>query len=634
MNKTKFTSETDLRLVSFQNGQILVLAVVILTLVLITTLGLISGSLTYFQSSKYSIESSQAENLAEAGIDKAVAALNESGGTYNGEDETLLGGGSFSVTVADKDASTKIIESTGYIPNKSSPKAKRVVKIQISKGVGVAFNYGVQVGEGGMYMEQQSEINGGLYSNGSIQLEQQTTINGDVRVASGTQPMADQEFDCAPPDCSQYDYFFGKNIGGENRLDIAQSFKPSQTAVVNKVSLKVKKIGPGPHTSPTVKILGNTVGNNPNKNNLIATGTLISSQVTGNYNFVDVGFTTSPLLTAGTYYWIVVDTSSNSANYWSWSNDPLGGYTCSSTPPCYAKFSPNHVASNPTWTNIAGDLSFKVFMGGISTYIDGDGTGGNISKINGSAYANVIKDVSLTGNAYYQTVSNMTANGQNCISDPSPSKCNPNSPDQPPIPMPISEGQIEIWKGQADDNIVDVSTLPACPSSLVSGKYVGNLTLPDHCVVTVDSPVWIDGNFTMNQQSQIRLNASYGASSGIFMVSGVTSIDQQNDIFGSCHAENCVSGSHLVLNSLFSSKDDPEEDPAIIINQQGNTGILYSNNGEIVIHQQNSFTEVTAWKLYLDQQVTVNYSQGLAGAFFSSGPSGVYSVIKGTYQSK
>ncbi len=617
-----------------ESGQMFILAVIVLVLVMINVVLVISNSLTLFQNSKYSSGALTATNLAEAGIDKAVASLNKSAGTYNGESEVKIGAGSLGVVITPKDASTKIIEATGYIPNKSNPKFKKTIRAEVSKGDGVSFHYGVQIGDGGLRVDQQSTINGGVYSNGNISLDQQTIINGDVYVAGGTQPMPDQEFDCSSPGCLEVDYQFGKNITGENRIDVSQSFKPSQTAVINKVGLKLKKIGPGPHPNLTVKILGNNASNNPNKNDLKALGTLSSVQVTQQYSYVEVAFTTAPTLNADTYYWIVVDTSNNNTNYWSWSKDTLGGYNCGgSNPPCFAKFSPDHNAGSPLWTNISGDLGFKVYMGGVATRIDGSGNGGNISKINGIAKANTLNNLSISGEAFYQVQSGVTANGQDCTSDPSPPKCNPNSTDQPPIPMPISQAQIDEWKDMADETVI-TGDITNCPPTLASAKYVGNITLPQLCTVTVESPIWMTGNFYMDQNSKLKLNSTYGLSSGVFIVDGTSTLIQQNKLQGSCQQDSCTNGSYLMLISEYPSKTDPLETPAIYIEQQGNSGVLYANNGKIEVNQQNTFAEITAWKVYLHQQVIVDYNDGLAGSFFSSGPSGSYSILKGSYQAK
>ena len=111
-----------------ERGQILPLIIVAVGVVLFTTLFIISGSQIYYQNASYAADSERATALAEAGIDKAIASLNKTGGSYNGESETNLGDGSFSVKITSIDTAVKIIESTGYIPNKSKPKVKRTFR--------------------------------------------------------------------------------------------------------------------------------------------------------------------------------------------------------------------------------------------------------------------------------------------------------------------------------------------------------------------------------------------------------------------------------------------------------------------------------------------------------------------------
>ncbi len=600
-----------------ESGQILILAIIALALIIINSISLIGRALTFNQSTTYSTETLQSVNLAEAGIDKAVASLNSTGGTYNGDAETVLGVGSFEVIVSTKNPATKIVESTGYIPSKSAAKTKKTIKIEVSKGHGVAFSYGVQVGDGGLDMGQQGTINGSIYSNGNVIIGQQSEITGDVYVAGGTQPSADQQHDCISPGPNCLSYDFGKNISGQNRLDIAQSFKPSQTLAINKVSLKLKKVGAGPHPNLTVRILSDSSGN-PNKNNILASGILSSGLVSSQFGFADVTFSTAPTLTAGVSYWIVIDTSSNNTNYWSWDSDSLQGYTCGSNPPCLSKWSANWQASSPVWTNISGDFAFKVFMGGINTSI----TGGNNVEIGGNAHANTLRNLSIDGGAYYQSSQNITAGS-----------LYPGSPDPQPLPMPISEANIAEWKDQADNNVF-TGNITNCPTSLPSGKYVGSITLPSNCTVTVYSPIWITGNFSMNQQGKLKLHDSYGFSSGMVITDGFISLQQQNKLQGSCGQDKCDNGSYLILLSEFNSRDDPLHRYAIHVHQQGNTGVLYSNLGTVRVDQQNNFTELTAWKVSLDQQIDITYDQGLAGAFFSTGPTGAFSVIKGSYQQK
>jgi len=59
----------------------------------------------------------------------------------------------------------------------------RKVEMKIIKGTGVSFFYGVQVGEGGFYLSGNSQVNGNIYSNGSIT---GGTVTGSVISASTT----------------------------------------------------------------------------------------------------------------------------------------------------------------------------------------------------------------------------------------------------------------------------------------------------------------------------------------------------------------------------------------------------------------------------------------------------------------
>jgi Tfp pilus assembly protein PilX len=224
-----------------QSGQILVMSLIILTLLIVNSVLIIGGSLTYNQSSKYSLQDVQAINVAEAGLDKAIASINKTAGNYNGESETSLGEGSYSVTVSTIDASTKQIVATGYIPDKATAKVKRSVTMQLVKDSGVSFTYGLQAGQGGLDMSGGALVTGSVYSNNNIVMSGGATINGDAYVAGGTQPNPDQSADCTGVNCA--DYTFGKNVSGQNILDVAQSFRPTSTAVINKVALKIKKQG-------------------------------------------------------------------------------------------------------------------------------------------------------------------------------------------------------------------------------------------------------------------------------------------------------------------------------------------------------------------------------------------------------
>ncbi len=585
-----------------QSGQILVLALITVALVLVNTLVIVSGSQLFSQNAHYNLQATQALNLAEAGVDKAITALNATGGSYSGELETSFGAGSFSVNVSTVNANTKVIESTGYIPNAISPKAKRVIKITASKGIGASFNYGIQVGDGGLEMEETSRVNGSVYSNGSIVMDNNARITGDAYVAAGTAGTSDQEADCVSPNCA--DFIFGTSVGGNNRIDTAQSFQPSASGNINKVALKLKKIG-----SPAdiaVRIVKDDDGE-PDKNEILASGTLSGSLVTTQYSFVEVAFSTTPNLDEGETYWITLDAAQNSSNYWSFSADTVQGYTFGG-----ALWSPDSQAGNPSWTPVPYDFGFKTYMGGVVNSI----TGGSGVIIGGNAYANTLRNLSVTGGAYYQAMENVTAGSYN-----------PGSPDPAPKSMPVSDGNISFWKNLAEGEGVYTGDITTCVGTIGPGKYVGSVSLPLGCAVTVTDPVWITGDVTLGNGASLRLNPSYGSSSGVFITDGRVILVHNNNISGSGE-----SGSFLLVISGYDSTINGVT--AIDISNGGITGAFLAPKGLALVRNTNRLNEMTAWKVHLNNGVIIDYDSGLSSAFFSSGPSGAYSLVKGTYQIK
>jgi hypothetical protein len=586
-----------------QGGQLFLLAIIVLTLVMVNTVIFISQTLLFSQNSKYSLDSLEALNLAEAGIDKAVASLNATGGQYIGENETFLGNGSYTVTVTPKDQSTNIIQSTGYIPNKTDPKVTRTIKIQVSKGNGISFVYGMLVGNGGITMGNGARINGSVYSNGNINGGNNERITGDVYIAGGTQPSADQTSECSDPNCGEF--VFGKDVGSNSPRDVAQSFKPTQSTTLNKVSLRLKKAGTP--ANPSVKVLPDSSGE-PDKNNVLASGTLSANLVTNEFGFVDVSFDISPQVTAGTTYWImVVPQALDSTNYWVWSEDTLQSYTNGS-----AKWTKNWQTGNPVWNSIPADLGFKTWMGGVPTYI----TMNNGSVIEGNVHANTINGITINKDAYYQVLTNSVVGGTSY----------PNSADPPPEPMPISEANIAEWKQDAENLGESTGDVIGCPETMGPGKIIGNVTTGNNCTIVVRTPIWITGNLNFGNMAIFQMHPSHGNSSGVIIVDGQTVFQNSDNLLGTG-----ATGSYLTLLSTY---DSPANANQVAINTGNSsiTGILYAPFGIITLANSATFKEAVAWQIDMGTSTVLTYDSGLINTFFSAGPSGAFTVINGTYQ--
>lgn len=166
-------------------GQVLIIAIIFLAVILILASTLFSRVAGFLRSGSGSILREQATHLAEAGVDNAIWQLNKTAGScpspYCGTEQVVGTTGSFIVTIADKTSTLKTVTSTGYVPNTTSPRAKRTVKVDVAiDSTTIAFGYAAQVGNDGLDMENSSIINGTVYSNGNIVGSGSSSITGDA----------------------------------------------------------------------------------------------------------------------------------------------------------------------------------------------------------------------------------------------------------------------------------------------------------------------------------------------------------------------------------------------------------------------------------------------------------------------
>ncbi len=97
-----------------------------------------------------------------------------------------------------------------------------------------------------------------------------------------------------------------------------KKFTPSVNGPLTKVSVYLKKTSTP--SDITVRIVTNNA-NQPSTTQVGGNGTISSSTVTGSYGWADASFAVSPVLTSGSAYWIILDTSSSTTAYYTWGND-------------------------------------------------------------------------------------------------------------------------------------------------------------------------------------------------------------------------------------------------------------------------------------------------------------------------
>jgi hypothetical protein len=172
-----------------ERGFGLVGAIVLSTALLMIATALMTVVLSGFRYQHRAYLAERAVSIAEGGADFAVYKLNQPNSTYTGETGTSFGGGSYSVAVTNVDASTKQLTVTATVPSGVRPLTRRVrLTLSGTPSDTAAFNYGVQVGAGGLDMSNSSTVIGNVYSNGNAIATNTAYVVGDLWVAgaSGT----------------------------------------------------------------------------------------------------------------------------------------------------------------------------------------------------------------------------------------------------------------------------------------------------------------------------------------------------------------------------------------------------------------------------------------------------------------
>ena len=574
------------------------LIVVLSLLGTVSVLVMTVGALSYNEIKKLNniVRSSQSYYVAEAGIEDAVLRIKNHLATtspYN----LSVGEGSTQVNINGPLAAL-VITSAGNVQN-------RVRKLEVdlngtTRSNKVSFNYGVHVGYGGLVMLNNSTINGNVYSNGGIVGgSNNSVITGSAFAATGGGSV-DQ--DNSTPITPGNSIIFANNSSAE---DAAQSFQVSTSDQVKSVALYIEKVrSPG---NLTVRITNNSSGK-PGTT-IYATGTLNASNVSTTYGWVTVNFSSNPQLTSGITYWLVLDGSSNSSNYYVWAAN--ASYAA-------GEAKTGQYSGGP-WSATSGlDGYFKLSIGGIQNSIKNVTVGSNGS---GDARAYEVATSTIVGNNYCKIGS-----GNN-------KPCDTSQAVPPPQSFPLSDTNISDFKDQAKvGGTINGDYTPSGTSSTIGPKEItGNLTIPINHTFTLTGTVWVHGSILISGGAILNLSPSYGADGGVLIADGYIDLGNNVQFFGSgqstsyfmlittndCDGNTSISPSGLSCTGSNAALD---------LSNNAGLVILYANRGEIHLKNNASTGQVTGYKLAIDQNTSINYVTGLADSNFSSGPGGGFQI--------
>lgn len=620
----------------YNGGQAILIAV---TLFVVITAGIVLGVttpvLSHVKNSKGFIESRQSYFLAEAGIEDVVYRLKN--GISVSPTETLTLNGQSVNTVLSDSSGTKIIVSeanhNGII---------RKIESRLEQGEGVAFNYGVQTGNGGFFIGGGGAIHGNVYSNGSI-VGDSGQITGTAIAANSASLSAAFSNSC--PTTPPHEVVFANSSGSQ---DFAQSFQVSESGALNKVRVYLRRTHSVPNGTLTVKVVSDNNGN-PSTNEL-ASIVVDKNTVPTSFNgtWTEVVFSNYAQLLPGNTYWIVLDSSSDHSSRF---------YTVGASA-TYVSYTGKIGRLGSSWGNTSPsgiDGCSEVYMGGIMGIVEGKDGSWHLA-VGGDSWAHNVSKTNTSGIIYCQ---NGTGNGGG-------KTCDTSRPDPSPQAYPVPDSVIQSWKDGVRDAVAEsgwthngnltISSQGTTTTSL--RKVTGNLTIQGETTLgaievegnvsigsgrtlvagpmkiggnlnvgstglTLTGTVWVLGDVTISSGASVRLHSSYGASSGTLVTDGTVRLNGGGNFGGSGDPK-----SFPLIITTSSCPYSPGCNGADAIHLSGGADavILNAQKGNILVNGGGSATSLTGYKITVTGGGDVYYDNGLADINFSSGPSGGWEI--------
>ncbi len=514
------------------------------------------------------------------------------------QDVITLGGIDTAVSVA-TNFSGRVVQVES-----DSEDVSRRLRVAVSESQGVSFNYGMQTGQGGFELYGGAQVHGNIYSNGNIIGHGGAQVHGSVTVANGQAPT----LEVVNSSLQNGEVLFGGQLvhNDQKPEDLAQSFRVSTTTPITSVRVYIKKYANVWMNDIEVKIV-NDNGGRPG-NTVLASGLIGNSHVTTSYNYITVPFSNSVNLNPNNTYWLVFDTSNTWHSY----------YVIATNQNIYNNgIARTGIFGGNSWNDLTPnnrDILFDIYVGGQTGRISGNQN--NRINVHGDAWANVIEGANVSGVMYCQGGSYANKS------------CDSSRPDPVPQPFPVSDGNIEAWKQEAEAGGVYngdfvAGNYPTQHVTLGARKINGNLRVTSGGSLTIEGTVWVTGNVTIDGGAILRTSSSYGSNSGVIVADGRIIATGGGKI-----ENNNVNGNYILAITTSSCPDAPgcNNNPAILVDGGSGSIILNAQNGTLRVTGGAKAKQLTAKKIIMDGGTEVRYETGLMDLNFNTGPSGSWSV--------
>jgi len=190
-----------------------------------------------------------------------------------------------------------------------------------------------------------------------------------------------------------------------------------------------------------------------------------------------------------------------------------------------------------------------------------------------------------------------------------------------PVPLPITQGEINDWKAEAAGGDVIENDVTISGAQSLGAVQIG--TPADPKTLTVDGAlnmtgtIYVTGDATFNGTTY--LDSGYGSYSGVIVVDGKINIGNAGTLTGSGQV-----GSYILVLSTNNSLDPSA--PAIYVQNHGSASIFYTTSGLLYLKNKMSAREITGYKIQIDPNAEIFYESGLSDLRFSGGPGGAWKV--------
>jgi len=554
-------------------------------------IGVVTPVVREFRIASDNYSSKKAYFLAESGSEDAYYRI-KNGKQIATSESLSIGNDTATTTITTIGNNQKQIDSLG-----SSNSDQRKNTLMLSTGAGIAFNYGIQSGDGGVTMNGGAKITGNLYSNGNVNATTGVVITGSVVAADSAALVADQSNETPTTPTNSISF---RNVAASQ--DFAQSFQISVNAPINKIQFYIKKVGTP--SDATIRLIADNNGSPSTTAIPVGTVTLSSGQVTTDYGWVSAVFASYPALIPGTTYWVVIDNSTQSA----------GNYYVIGANNSYANGTAKTGAYSGSWVATNLDGYFRIYTGGISSMIGGNTWVGGVNIGTGSigdAWATKVQGASVAGNLYCTTGSSNNKS------------CNTSKGTPPSIPLPFSDSNIAAWKAEAEagGTISGNYSVPAGGVSLGPKKITGNLTVANGNLI-ITGTIWVTGTITLTSGRQINLPANFLRNSGTLISDGTVSLA------GGSSIASGTPGSYVFVVSTSKCPNDINcgTNSAISVSGGGGAIAVDAQNGDVSLSGGSNINAAVGNSLSLFGGTTVTYDQGLASPSFKSGPTGGWNL--------